>query len=377
MAEELNAPSDNATAEVTPGRPGFVRRLLRRTLLVLGPVAVAVAGGYAYLSSGRFASTDNAYVKADKVLISPQVTGQIVRVEVKENEPVVAGQVLFVIDDEPYRVAVTRAKAQLRAVESYVESLKAQYLERLEDLALERTNVEFAERELAREKALAERKLGSDVDVDRARHEYDVAARRIAIVEQQIAQLRAQLGGDVETTLEEQPAYQMVQAQYEQALLDLEHTVVRAPFDGIASRVPMVGEYVTPGSPVMSVVADRDVWIEANFKETDLTHVRVGQPVTVRVDTYPDREWRGEVASISQATGSEFSVIPPQNATGNWVKVTQRIPVRIAVDHPGDVPLRAGMSAIVEIDTGHERRLSDTLSFFRSTRSTVQTAEAR
>jgi membrane fusion protein (multidrug efflux system) len=367
MAEEPRVPSPAANAEPAPQAPaGRGRRVLRRLLLVLGPALVAVAGMYAYLASGRYASTDNAYVKADIVLITPEVAGPIVRVDVGENERVGAGQVLFVIDDESYRVALTRAKAQLRGVESFVESLKAQYRQRLEELELARTDLQFTERELARETALAERELGSGAEVDRAKHEYDVAARKISIVEQQLAQLRAQLGGDAGARLEEQAAYQAVQAAYEQAMLDLERTVVRAPFEGVASKVPMLGEYAAPGGAVMSVVADHDVWVEANFKETDLTHVRVGQPVVVRVDTFPDREWRGEVASISQATGSEFAVIPAQNATGNWVKVTQRIPVRIAVSDAGrQSELRAGMSAVVEIDTGRERRLSDVLTFLR------------
>ncbi len=176
------------------------------------------------------------------------------------------------------------------------------------------------------------------------------------MAERALDQIRARLGGDLDRPVTEQAAYLAAKSMRDAAALDLEHTVVRAPFDGIASKVPTLGQYVQPGAPVMTVVADHDMWIEANYKETDLTHVAVGQPVDISLDTYPDRHWRGRVESISQATGAEFSVIPAQNATGNWVKVTQRIPVRIAIERRADDPeLRSGMSAIVDIDTGHER----------------------
>ena len=176
------------------------------------------------------------------------------------------------------------------------------------------------------------------------------------MAERALDQIRARLGGDLDRPATEQAAYLAAKSSRDAAALELEHTVVRAPFDGIASKVPTLGQYVQPGAPVMTVVADHDMWIEANYKETDLTHVAVGQPVDISLDTYPDRHWRGRVESISQATGAEFSVIPAQNATGNWVKVTQRIAVRIAIEmHSDDPSLRSGMSAIVDIDTGHER----------------------
>ncbi len=189
-----------------------------------------------------------------------------------------------------------------------------------------------------------------------------MARQRIRIVEQEVAQLRAQLAGDPDLPVERHPRYQAAKAALDRAALDLERTAVRAPFAGIASNTPQVGQQVIGNgpmsSPVMSLVADAGVWIEANFKETDLAHVRPGQPVTIQLDAYAGREWRGAVESLSQATGAEFSVIPPQNATGNWVKVVQRIPVRIAVKtNGGDPALRAGMSAAVEIDTGHRRPL--------------------
>src|SRR5690606_27457727 len=371
MAEEIV--KEELVDTTRRGRPW-----LRVWLLLLGPVLVLAVGGYFYYTGGRYVATENAYVKADIAMISAEVSGPIVRVDVHENQRVAAGDVLFVIDDRPYRVALERGDAQLRAVTAMIESLKAQYRQRLEELELAHTDYDFAERELSRAVALAKDRLASDEAVDRARHELDAAARRIDIVKRGLEQLLAQLGGSPDGDIAEQAAYQAVKAARDAAALDLERTVVRAPLDGIASKVPVVGRYVTPGAAVMSVVASESVWIEANYKETELTYVCSGQPVEIRVDTYPDRVWHGRVESISQATGAEFSVIPAQNATGNWVKVIQRIPVRIAVDDAENgPPLRSGMSAVVEIDTGHQRPLPRFLRFGNeAVADSVDTADA-
>jgi membrane fusion protein (multidrug efflux system) len=313
-------------------------------------------GAYVYYTSGRVVETDNAYVKADVGIVSAEVAGPIGSLNVHENQRVEAGDVLFTIDDRSFRVALDRADAQLAAIDDFVESTKASYRQTLEQLALARTNAAYEQREFNRLAALADKKLASEVDVDEQRHERDVANQEIQVTERALDQIRARLGGDLDRPVTEQAAYLAAKSSRDAAALDLEHTVVRAPFAGIASKVPTLGQYVQPGAPVMTIVAHRGMWIEANFKETDLTHVATGQPVDIHLDTYPDRRWRGHVESISQATGAEFAVIPSQNATGNWVKVTQRIPVRIAIEmHDDDPELRAGMSAIVDIDTGHER----------------------
>jgi membrane fusion protein (multidrug efflux system) len=340
---------------------------VRRVLLTLGPSLVLLGAGYAYLTSGRFVATDNAYVKADVGIIAAQVAGPIVSVAVAENQPVAAGDVLFTIDDAPFRVAMERADAQVGAIHDYVEGIRASYRQKLEELELDKTNAAYEKREYERLRALAERKLASDAAVDEAQHKSDVAAQDLVVTERALDQIRAQLGGDPDRPLTEQAAYRAAKSMRDTALLDLEHTVVRAPFAGVASKVPQVGHYVSPGAAVMSVVANREMWVEANYKETDLTHVHVGQPVSIKLDTYPDREWHGTVQSISQATGAEFSVIPAQNATGNWVKVTQRIPVRIAIDanRTDDPDLRVGMSAEIEIDTGYERPAPAFLTWLR------------
>jgi membrane fusion protein (multidrug efflux system) len=358
MADRNSSPSappaaDAATPTAPPPRR---RRWLRSVLLTLGPAAALTAGTYAYYTSGRVMETDNAYVKADVGIVSAEVVGPIATVAVRENQRVAAGDVLFTIDDRPFAVAVARADAQLAAIDDFVESTRAAYAQTLEQLALARTNAAYEQRELDRLMGLAERKLASEIDVDEARHKRDVADREIQVTERALDQIRARLGGDLDRPVTEQAAYLAAKATRDAALLDLEHTAVRAPFAGIASKVPTLGQYVQPGAPVMTVVADRGMWIEANFKETELTYVAPGQIVDVRIDTYPGRHWRGSVDSVSQATGAEFAVIPAQNATGNWVKVAQRIPVRVTIDmRAGDPELRAGMSAIVGIDTGHER----------------------
>jgi membrane fusion protein (multidrug efflux system) len=339
------------------------RRFVRGTLLLLGPLAVMIVAAYAYLTGGRLVSTDNAYVRADVAIVSAQVAGPIATVAVRENQSVKQGDVLFTIDERPFRVALGRANAQLGAINDLVESFRASYRQTTEQLTLARTDAAYEQHEFERLSALAERKLASDVDVDEARHKRDIAKQQIQVTEQALEQIRARLGGGLNRPVTEQAAYLAAKSTLEAAALDLEHTVVRAPLDGIASKVPTPGQYVAPGAAVMSVVANRGMWIEANYKETDLTYVAVGQDVDIHLDTYPDRAWQGTVESISQATGAVFSVIPAQNATGNWVKVTQRIPVRIAVRvDDADPDLRVGMSAEVQIDTGHQRPAPEFLS---------------
>jgi membrane fusion protein (multidrug efflux system) len=325
-------------------------------LLTLGPFVALTAGAFVYYTSGRIVETDNAYVKADVAIVSAEVAGPINAVKVRENQRVKAGDILFTIDDRTFNVALQRADAQLAAINDFVESTRASYAQAREQLALARTNAAYEQRELDRLAALSQRKLASEIDVDEARHKRDVASQEIQVAERALDGIRARLGGDLDRPVTEQAAYLAAKSTRDAAALDLERTVVRAPLDGIASKVPTIGQYVQPGAPVLTVVADRDMWIEANYKETDLTHVAPGQRVDIHIDTYPDHRWTGRVESISQATGAEFAVIPSQNATGNWVKVTQRIPVRIAVEmRGGDPELRAGMSAIVDIDTEHER----------------------
>ncbi len=334
------------------------RQRLRRPLLILGPALAVIIGGALYLTGGRYVSTENAFVKADLVAISAEVSGPIAVLPVDDNTVVATGDVLFHIDDRPFRIALARAEAQLRAVADEITGIKAAYRQKMEELSLAQADLGFAQRELDRQSALAEKSFASVAKLDGARHELEVARQRIAVIQQEAVQVLSRLSGDAEIALVRHPRYAEMQAAVDEAALDLERSVVRAPFAGSVSQTPKLGQHVAAGKPVMSLVAGTDLWIEANFKETDLAKVRPGQKVTIRVDTYRGREWRGTVESISQATGAEFSILPPQNATGNWVKIVQRIPVRIAVQMTDGGPaLRAGMSTRVEIYTGPTTRM--------------------
>lgn len=344
--------------DVAAAAPGTRKRNVRRLLLIGGPLLVALVSGYVYYTGGRYVETENAYVKADKVMISARVSGVITSVEVGENQHVNSGDVLFRLDETPFRIALEQAEAHLQAVRSDLEALKASYEQKHRELDLAATNARYAKRELGRQTELARKKLTSQERLDAASHDFDVAQQQVAVIRQDLVQILANLSGDAAMAVNKYPRYLEAKAQRDQTALDLQHAVVTAPFPGIASKTPEPGDYVKEGGVVMSIVADSGMWVEANYKETQLTHVRPGQPVTIHVDTFPGREWRGRVASISQATGAEFSILPPQNASGNWVKVVQWIPVRIALEHPADGPaLRAGMSTEVEVDTGYRRSL--------------------
>lgn len=353
-------PLSNDAPEQAPTKPdgNGRRKTLRRVLLVAGPLVVVIVAAWWYYTGGRYVDTENAYVKADLVEVTPQVAGPIAVVEVKENQRVPAGAVLFRIERRPFRVALNEAKARLHQARNEIEGLKATFEEKRQALALAKTDRDYAERELKRQQGMAEKNLNSEADLDRARHAASQAGDQVRLAEKALQRVKAELGGDPERPVEQFPAYRQAQASREKAALDLAHTVVRAPFAGKAEKAPEPGQYVQPGRPVMALVSADSIWVEANFKETELTKVKPGQQATIEVDTYPGRQWPGRVESISQATGAEFSVLPPQNATGNWVKVVQRVPVRIAIDPDVDDPvLRAGMSTHVTIDTGRTHRL--------------------
>jgi len=351
MSEETaNPPDSEATAS------GAGRNRLRRKLLLIGPALIVLVSGYFYLAGGRYVSTDNAYLKASKVAISAEVEGPVSSVAVKENESVRKGDVLFKLDPRPFQIALSRAEAELTNMRAEVEGLITTYKEKQEELALVIDDRDYAEREYKRQVGLAKHNVSSQTRLEQAKHQLITAKQRVAVTRQALAQLQAKLGGDPTLAITEQPRVLQAKSNRDQAALDLEHATVRAPFDGVASNTPEPGRFIKTGQAVMSLVSGSDVWIEANFKETELGNVRPGQPVEITIDTYAGKIWHGKVNSISQATGAEFSVLPAQNATGNWVKVVQRIPVRISVEREaGGLPLRAGVSTEVEVDTGKSR----------------------
>src|SRR6185295_13676744 len=220
----------------------------------------------------------------------------------------------------------------------------------------------YAQADYERQRDLAERKFASAAKMEESRMSMEVARGRIASLQEDLQRIEAQLAGDPKIKVDDHPKVKQMMAARDEALLNLRRTTIEAPMDGIVSKVLVPGSYAVTGVPTIAVVADSDLWIEANFKETELTRVRVGQPVTIWIDTYPDMKCTGKVTSLASSTGAEFAVLPPQNATGNWVKVVQRIPLRTSVQcHEGDPPLRVGMSTTIEIDTGHKRTFADIL----------------
>jgi len=332
------------------------KRNLRRLLMGVVPLVAVLAGVSLYLTTGRYVGTDNAYVKADIASVSPEVSGNIQAALVAENAHVTKGQPILAIDDTNYKIALAGAEAQLRNVVASIESDKARFRQKEASLAIMQSNVAFAEREFKRQSSLAASNFASTQKLDEARHALDSARQNIALLRQEEAEILARLEGDINIAPEKVPAYQQAYTAKLSAAMYIQRSTLLAPFDGIVSQLPKVGDFARTGAPVFSIVSGSDVWIEANFKETELTHMQTGQPVEIRVDTYPDRPFHGHITSIAQATGAEFSVLPAQNSTGNWIKVVQRIPVRISVDDQSAGPtLRAGMSVIADVDTGKTR----------------------
>ena len=344
-------------------QPVEPRRSLTRPLLMFGvPLIIVLASCLAYLHAGRYVDTNNAYVKADKAIIAAEVSGKVVEVAVKENDHVERGQLLFRLDDAPYKLALDRADAALAQTAQDVAAMKLQYRQAVAEIEMAQNNVAYSRVTYDRQVGLLERKIGSVADRDDAKHNLDTALKQQELATQRAAKILVDLNGNADIAVEDHPRYLQAQSDRDKAALDLQRTMVTAPFSGIASKKPEVGAYVERGNAVMSLVSDGDMWVEANFKETDLTYLRPNQKVEVRIDTYPGHDWHGTVQSLSEATGSEFALLPAQNATGNWVKVVQRVAVRITLDRGSDdPPLRAGMSATVTVDTGHKRTLGDLL----------------
>lgn len=361
MATARSASADMAAA--TNKAILVVHRAVRVFLLVVVPLLAIVAGLYVYATGGREAETDNAYVKANIVPVSSLVAGRVIEVVAHDNQPVEAGAVLFRLDPEPYQIAVAGARAQMDVVRTTVQSLRAEYRATLQDAAEARSRIEFSEKQLARQEYLKEKGMTRGDTYDEARQNLEVAKRRLASIRERTNRVIAELSGDPDKPVERLPRYAEARAAYDAAMLDLSRAEIKAPFAGVVSNLKLqVGEYVEKGAPMFSLIESDRLWIEANYKETQLTHMAVGQPARVIADAYPDVEWRASVETIASATGAEFAVLPPQNATGNWVKVVQRVPVRIRVEQaPGKPQLRAGMTVTVSVDTGSPRGLPRTV----------------
>jgi len=334
--------------------------LLRPLLFALLPLALVI-GAYWYITGGHVVSMDDAYVEADKVGVSTDVPGIVAEVGVTENQHVEAGQILYRLDDLQLRLALARAEAQIGAVRNALNALKANYRDMQSQIQQAQNDIEYYGTEFHRQQDLLAAHVASQVTFDTARRNLLNAQQKLASLTQQLGAIAANLDDDPTGAVEKKPRYLDAVAQRDEAARQLAHTVVRAPFAGIVTNVPAIapGKYLQASATAFYLVAADHVWVVANPKETELTYVRPGQSALVTVDTYPDLQWGGSVESISPAAAQEFSLLPAQNTSGNWVKVVQRVPVRVRID-TNDMslpPLRPGMSVEVDVDTGHSRGL--------------------
>jgi membrane fusion protein (multidrug efflux system) len=334
-------------------------------LFALLPVAFLI-GGYWYITGGQIVSIDDAYVEADKVGVSTDVSGIVKEIDVADNQHVDAGQLLYRLDDLQFRLAVARAKAQIGVVRGSLNALKANYRDVQAQIGQAQNDVDYFETEYRRQQSLLSAHVASQSNFDSARKNLQTARQKLASLSQQLAAIAANLDEDPAGPVEKNPRYLDAVAQEEEAERQLSHTVIKAPFAGIVTDVSSIapGKYLQASMTAFYLVATDHVWVVANPKETELTYVRPEQSVVLSVDTYPSMQWDGKVDSISPAAAQEFSLLPAQNTSGNWVKVVQRIPMRVRVDtrDKGLPPLRAGMSVEVDVNTGHRRGLPNFLT---------------
>lgn len=334
----------------------MAKSLLRIFLFALGILGVAAASAIYLAHASRYSGTDDAYIKAHKVMIAPEVAGKVLHIHVQDNQHVKKGDPLLEIDPEQYHVALANAKANLANTITEVQSLRSTYRQRQAELERTRKDIFFYKREYERQKALAEKRFTSETQLDTAHHSLDSALQNLQANEHGMQQILDLIGGSLDLPMDQVPMVQVAQARCDQAALDLRRTVIKAPMDGVVTQVSALrpGDFLGIGQAAFPLVDLDHPWVEANMKEIDLAHVRVGQPATVAVDTYGGEIFQAEVESFSPASGAEFSILPPQNTSGNWVKVVQRIPLRLSIkEQKPCCPLKAGMSVVVSIDTGH------------------------
>jgi membrane fusion protein (multidrug efflux system) len=353
MSGEDSVDNGGQAAVATAMRKTRLQKL-RWPLMSLAVIAVVGGGAYFYFTGGRYQSTDDAYAQAATVSISSNVAGRVSEIEVRDNELVHRGATLFKLDDAPYRIAVSDAAAHLADTRLQIESLKSTYRQRQVELHAARDTQSYAQQQYNRQSRLLNTGIASQAQFDQSAHALDGARQQVANVLQQIGVALANLGGDPNIAPERHPLVAQAQAALDRAQLNLSYTVISAPTDGIVAKVEQlqVGDTIAASAPVFALVSTGDIWIEANFKEIQLARMRPGQMATVKIDRYPGRTFAAKVASVSPSTGSQFSLLPPENATGNWVKVVQRVPVRLQLTQSdAKFPLQAGLSADVTVDT--------------------------
>jgi membrane fusion protein (multidrug efflux system) len=359
------APRAGAATESRRRLFAGLRRNRRFLLLVVLPIVAVIGGIVFYLNGGRYVGTDDAYVGAQKVLITPDISGKIEKVVVKEGQQVREGDELFEIDPVPFRLAVAQAKAALEQARTAYDNLVANIKIYGQMLDLAQQGIDLKQRDVDRKSSLVKNNVGSQLDLDNASNALVTAGAQAQFIKQQLSGAKTQLLGNPALPLEEFPPYVQAKAKLDEAQRNLDHTVMRAPMAGVATQVDQIqlGRFVAAGTPVFSIIDIANPWVDANPKESDLTYVAVGQPVTLEVDAFPNHLFKGKIGSLSPGTGAQFAILPPQNATGNFVKVVQRVPVRIYFDKDDKYvgKLKAGMSVYATIDTNHRRSLGGLL----------------
>ena len=357
-AKSPAAPAPLPTKAPTKAQAKVSKRSLRRPLLfALLPVAL-VAGTYFYVTGGAVMSTDDAYVQADTVGLSTDVSGIVREVSVHDNQTVAKGDVLFKLDDQQFRLALDKANAQLGTARNDLVAMQANYRNMQAQIEQAKTDIDYNSVNFNRQQQLVAKNYSPQATVDTTRNTLSAAQQKLASLNQQLAGIAANLNGNPDAPIEDHPRYKEALAARNEAQRQLDHTIVYAPFAGVVTNVPALqpGQYLAAAATGFNIVSTDHVWIQASPKETELTYVKPGQKATVEVDTYPGQPWKGTVESISPASASSFSLLPAENSSGNWVKVVQRIPLRVRVDNlAGRPPLRVGMSVELKIETGHER----------------------
>ncbi|PBB91571.1 hypothetical protein CK215_14910 [Mesorhizobium sp. WSM3864] len=365
---EMEAPTNPDAAPVSaaaepqpaPAAPRKKRRTGRFLLMVALPLALLAGGAYVWVTGGRYQETENANLQQARISIASDTAGRIVQVGIADNQTVKAGDLLFVIDPEPYKIALAQADAAVAAARLNVEQLRAAYSQAMAQQKSAKSEVDYAQSQYDRAADLAEKGINAKSSLDEARNDLDKAKQQLAVAEQGIISAKAALGGNPDIETDKHPSVMSALAARDKAAYNLSQTTVKAPSNGIVYQASSfkVGQYVSVGTPLFALVETDDTWIDANFKETQLTNMKPGQKAEIVVDTYPGRTFEATVKAIGAGTGAEFSLLPAQNATGNWVKVTQRIPVRLELTDPdAKMALRTGMSATVTVDTGVARGL--------------------
>jgi membrane fusion protein (multidrug efflux system) len=356
-----DAPGDRK-APGDPNAKPAQQKSWRRPLLILGPVVLVVGALILYLATGRYVTEEDSYVQAVNVSISPQVAGQIVAIAAKSNTAVKKNDALFNLDPEPYRIALANAEAQLGIARDQVNNLIETYRSRLKQIDEAKASVDFAQINYDRQQHLFDTGAVPRATLDAAIRDLQTGKANLASLQREAAAALAQLGGNPDLPIDQQPTVKQAQAAVDTAARNLRLTSIVAPFDGIPNNVESiaVGAFLNAGQSAFPLVSTHNLYIEANIKETELTYVREGNPAQVTVDAYPDTDIAARVTTLAPASGSVFALLPPQNATGNWVKVVQRIPVRLSFEKvPEGLALRAGMSVKISIDTGHRRSLGE------------------